>query len=102
MYLLHARVDQDIAHSAGVHESYPVNKSVIGTVLLPEGPICTYEDRPVLNHRAWGARIGSRENVGIAVVLPLDHPLAEPAEHMLKLVKEAADRIYTNLKEKRL
>ena len=102
VYLLHARVDQDIAHSAGVHESYPVNKSVIGTVLLPEGPICTYEDRPVLNHRAWGARIGSRENVGIAVVLPLDHPLAEPAEHMLKLVKEAADRIYTNLKEKRL
>jgi DNA-binding IclR family transcriptional regulator len=98
VYLLHARVDQDIAHSAGVHESYPVNKSVIGTVLLPGGPISTYEDRPKYQHRAWGARIGSRENVGIAVVFPIDHPQANPPERMQRLVEEAAHRIHANLR----
>ena len=98
VYLLHARSDQDIAQSAGVHESFPANKSVIGRVLAPGGPRSTYEDRPLLQERAWGARIGERENVGIAVVLPFNHPQGDPPEHMLHLVEEAAERVLQNLK----
>ncbi|MDD3997341.1 MAG: helix-turn-helix domain-containing protein [Sphaerochaetaceae bacterium] len=100
VYFLHARADQDIAQSAGVHESYPADKSIIGTVLSPGGPMSTYEDRPVYGHRAWGARIGDTENIGIAAVLPFDHPLATPVDNMRLMVENAAKAILANLKEK--
>ena len=98
VYLLHAKADQDLAHSAGVHESYPADKSVIGHVLMPGGPASMFEDRPDFQERAWGARIGNKENMGIAVVLPFGHPLADPPQHMLRLVEEAAARIQVNMK----
>ena len=97
VYLLHARVEQDIAHSAGVHESYPANKSVIGKVLGPGSPKSMWEDRPELQERAWGARIGEKENIGIAVVLPFGHPLADPPERMRMQVELAAEKIQYNL-----
>jgi len=100
VYFLHARADQDIAQSAGVHESYPADKSVIGTVLAPGGPMSTYEDRPAYGNRAWGARIGDTENIGIAVVLPFEHPLANPVDTMKLMVENAAKAILANLKEK--
>ena len=83
VYFLHARADQDIAQSAGVHESYPANRSIIGKVLKPDGPLSAWEDRIQFNHRAWGARIGEYEQVGLAIVLPIDHELASPAAHTI-------------------
>lgn len=100
VYFLHARPDQDIAQSAGVHESYPADKSIIGTVLASGGPVSAYEDRPEYNTRAWGARIGETENIGIAVVLPLVHPLANPVGNMQLMIEKAARDILVNLKEK--
>ncbi len=97
VYLLHARAEQDIAHSAGVHEHYPANKSVIGKVLMANGPKSIWEDRPELQERAWGARIGEKENVGIAIVLPQGHPLYDPPELMLVQIEQAAETIYNNL-----
>lgn len=97
VYLLHARAEQDIAHSAGVHEHYPANRSVIGKVLQPGGPKSMWEDRIELNERAWGARIGDKENIGIAVVLPFDHPMTDPPERILHQIELAADKILYNL-----
>lgn len=97
VYLLHARAEQDIAHSAGVHEHYPANKSVIGKVLQPGGLKSIWEDRPSLQERAWGVRVGDKENIGIAVVLPFDHPMANPPEKMLHQVEIAAEKILNNL-----
>ncbi|MDL2229158.1 helix-turn-helix domain-containing protein [Treponema sp. OttesenSCG-928-L16] len=99
VYLLHARADQDLAQSAGVHESFPASKSSIGTVLAPGGPEVTYEYRPSFKQRAWAARIGDKENIGIAVVLPEDHPKANPPSVMKQLVKKAALEIYLKLHE---
>ena len=97
MYLLHARSDQNLAHSAGVHQGHPAGKSVIGTVLAPNGPEVCYEDRIPYNHRAWGGRIGIQENIGIAIVFPIDHPEANPPEKMLQRTKLAAKQIFKNL-----
>lgn len=98
VYLLHARAEQDIAHSAGVHESYAANKSIIGTVLSPKGPHSAWIDRPELQERAWGARIGGLENnIAIAIVLPYGHPMAEPPEAFLLKIEEAANAIMFNI-----
>lgn len=97
VYFLHAHPDQDLSHSVGVHESYPVNKSIIGSVLLPGGPRSTIEDRPERGQRAWGARIGEFGTIGIAVVLPLEHRQASPPEDMLLKVENAAASIARNL-----
>ncbi len=92
IYLLHALPTMDLASSAGVHEQYPKNKSIIGKVLTPEAPNCAYEDRQKTNTRAWGARIGSYE-FAIAIVLPLDHPKANPPKEMLCMTEQAAEQI---------
>ncbi len=92
IYLLHSAANADLASSAGVHDHYPRNKSIIGKVLSPDFPDCTYEDRPDVKTRAWGAKIGSHE-FGLAVVLPLNHPKAEPPQTMLSLTEEAAEEI---------
>jgi len=97
VYFLHAYPDQDLSHSVGVHESYPVNKSIIGSVLGPGSPRGAWEDRPERNQRAWGARIGEFGAAAIAVVLPLDHQLADPPGLMLARVEDAAGRIMENL-----
>jgi len=96
-YFLHARVGQELLHSIGVHENYPVSKSIIGTVLSPGGPRSAWEDRPERGQRAWGARIGEFGTVGIAVVLPMDHFSANPPEFMLKKTELAAEEITINL-----
>ncbi len=101
VYFLHAKADQDLAHSVGVHENYPANKSVIGTVLAPGGPTSTFSDRPQVCERAWGARVSEHENIGIAIVLPIDHPRANPPEVMQHLAEEAANEICRNLLERR-
>ena len=101
LYFLHARVGQDLPHSVGVHENYPINKSIIGTVLKPGGPMSAWEDRPERGQRAWGARIGETGTTGIAVVLPLNHFSADPPEFMLKKTEEAAAEILENLEKVR-
>ncbi len=93
VYLLHAHPDQDLSRSVGVHESLPENRSIIGRVLGPGAPACAWEDRPERGQRAWGARIGEHGAAAIAVVLPLDHPRADPPEAMLRLALEAAASI---------
>ncbi len=98
VYLLHASADQDIAHSAGVHEHYPARKSVIGMVLQPGEPASLWLDRPELQERAWGARVGDKENIAIAAVLPFGHPLADPPSRMQKMLEDAAQTILHNLK----
>lgn len=98
VYLLHATADQDIAHSTGVHEHYPAKKSVIGMVLQEGGPRSLWLDRPELQERAWGARIGDRENFAIAAVLPFGHPLADPPELMQHTLEKAAESILQNMR----
>jgi hypothetical protein len=94
VYLLHARPEVNIAESAATHGSVPRNKSIIGAVLGPEAPATAYEDRAAKRERAWGARIGdNRSAVALAVVLPIDHPRAQPAEDLLREVGKAADEI---------
>lgn len=97
VYFLHARVGQDLPHSVGVHENYPINKSIIGTVLSPGGPPSAWEDRPERGQRAWGARIGDYGIAGIAVVLPMDHFSSNPPEFMLRKTELAAAEILANL-----
>lgn len=97
VYFLHSRAGQDLPHSVGLHENFPINKSIIGTVLAPGGPPSAWEDRHDQNHRAWGARIGDHGTAGIAVVLPMDHFSSNPPEFMLRKVEVAATEIMTNL-----
>lgn len=101
VYFLHAKASQDLAHSVGVHENYPANKSIIGTVLAPGGPVSAYSDRPNLGERAWGARVSESENIGIAIVLPIDHPRANPPYVMQQMAEDAAQEIHKNLLNRR-
>jgi hypothetical protein len=60
----------------------------------------SYEDRLESKERAWGARIGVNGTVGIAAVLPIDHPKAEPPGMMLEILEKAAKAIDHNLHHK--
>jgi DNA-binding IclR family transcriptional regulator len=97
VYLFNAYPNQDLAHSVGVHKSYPKDKSVITSVLGLDRPMTAYIDRPATKERAWGARIGPNGTMAIAAVLPQIHLQATPVDIMMKIMDKAANDIYKTL-----
>ncbi|TVR05730.1 MAG: hypothetical protein EA403_01735 [Spirochaetaceae bacterium] len=97
VYLLHANPGQDLAASAGAHDSYPRDRSIIGSLLADDGPSAIWQDRPQEDSRAWAARIGSHGAMAIAVVLPRANPLCRPPRAMLSRVEAAARAISASI-----
>ena len=97
VYLLHANPGDDLAATAGAHQSYPRHKSIIGSLLDTRvnadaaSAIC--ETHPDRSERSWAARIRGGGAAAIAIVLPVNHPAADPPEVMLERVAAAAERI---------
>jgi len=92
VYLLHAKPGDNLAATAGAHQNYPREKSIIGS-LFDDTADAIWADRTEQAERSWAARIGSVGTAAIAVVLPLIHPAAVPPEAMLKRVESTARRI---------
>lgn len=93
VYLLHANPNQDLAHSAGAHENYPKEKSVLSRVLDADTENCCWIDTEGSQERAFAARIGNAGSMAIAAVFPLDHPSARKPEETLRLVRQGAEQI---------
>lgn len=97
VYLLHANPTQDLAASAGAHDSYPRDRSIIGTLLADDGPSALWQDRPEEGSRGWAARVGNHGAMAIAVVLPKENPLCRPPRAMLSRVEAAARSISASI-----
>jgi hypothetical protein len=99
VYLLHAKPGDNLAATAGAHQNYPRDKSIVGSLFdrpitsTDDGADAIWADRTEQAERSWAARIGSDGTAAIAIVLPVSHPAAAPPEAMLKRVESAARRI---------
>lgn len=93
VYLLHADPNDNLAATAGAHESFPRERSILNAVLGENTDAVGWADRPEEAQRTFAARIGRHGTAAIAVVLPRDHPNVEPAGSFLQRVADAADRI---------
>lgn len=99
VYLLHANPGDNLAATAGAHQNYPRDKSIIGSLFdltvttTPGLSTAIWIDRKERNERSWAARIPDGGTAAIAIVLSADHPAADPPEAMLQRVAAAAARI---------
>ncbi|TVQ19171.1 MAG: hypothetical protein EA382_16720 [Spirochaetaceae bacterium] len=70
-YLLHAGPDDDLAATAGAHETFAVDDSVIGVAFARAERLVRW-DRADRNQVSWAATIGSPAYAAIAVVVPAE------------------------------
>lgn len=70
-YLLHAGPDDDLAATAGAHETFAVDDSVIGVAFARAERVVRW-DRVDRKQVSWAAKIGSPAYAAIAVVVPAD------------------------------
>jgi DNA-binding IclR family transcriptional regulator len=94
-YLLHARPGVDLAATAGAHDTFPVEESVIGAVLQSAERVVRW-DRTDRGEVSWAASIGTPPVAAIAAVFPADDPTGDSAATR-NLVARAAEEIEANL-----
>lgn len=93
VYLLHANPSQDLAHSAGAHDNYPKEKSIITKVLEEGSPASFWRNATETQEVSFAARIGETGLTALAAVFPQDHPRAKNPENTLKLLSSGAAEI---------
>ncbi|MFW6291004.1 MAG: helix-turn-helix domain-containing protein [Spirochaetota bacterium] len=90
-YLLHARPGDDLAATAGAHDTFPVEESVIGAVMRSDERVVRW-DRADRGEVSWAAAVGTPPIAAIAAVFPAgDRIGGSPATR--ELVARAAREI---------
>ncbi len=92
-YLLHAGPDDDLAATAGAHETFAVDDSVIGVAFARAERVVRW-DRADRQQVSWAAKIGAPAFAAIAVVVPagaIGRPGLDPDELEAMIAAAAAE-----------
>ncbi len=93
VYLLHANPSQDLPSSAGAHENYPKEKSVLTRVLEPGCPEFVQMEREDTGEMTFAVRVGSRGTLAVGIVYPLGHPGLTNIDGLAQKVLQAGRKI---------